>query len=170
MDGPPALSLSMEPYHKTMDRPPRDPDEPIITKDVLKFIFGAGMVMFIGTILVFSYALQEYALHEDPVKHARTLAFTTFVFFQLFNAFNCRSDRYPLTRIGVFSNRYLIGAVLLCALLQLCILYVPFLQLLFGTVPLVDVHDWIIVLSVSATIFVVVEGYKIIRTRTRRTL
>ena len=64
MDAPPALSLSMEPYHKTMDRPPRDLDEPIITKDVLKFIFGAGMVMFIGTILVFSYALQEYALYE----------------------------------------------------------------------------------------------------------
>ena len=157
MDGPPALSLSMEPYHKTMNRPPRDPDEPIITKDVLKFIFGAGMVMFIGTILVFSYALQEYT-----EVHARTLAFTTFVFFQLFNAFNCRSDRYPLTKIGVFSNRYLIGAVLLCALLQLCILYIPFLQLIFETVPL-DVHDWVIALSVSAMVFVIVEGYKMIR-------
>ena len=168
MDGPPALSLSMEPYHQTMNRPPRDPDEPIITKGMLKFIAGVGLLMFIGTILVFTYALQEYALQEDSVKHARTLAFTTFVLFQLFNAFNCRSDRYPLTRIGVFSNRYLIGAVLLCALLQLCILYVPFLQLLFGTVPLVGVHDWIIVLSVSAMVFVIVEGYKIIRSRTRK--
>ena len=164
MDGPPALSLSMEPYHKTMNRPPRDPDEPIITKDVLKFIFGAGMVMFIGTILVFSYALQEYS-----ETHARTLAFTTFVFFQLFNAFNCRSDQYPLTGIGVFSNRYLIGAVVLCALLQLCILYTSPLQLIFDTVSL-GVHDWVIVLSVSAMIFVIVEGYKIIRTHTRRTL
>ncbi len=163
MDGPPALSLSMEPYHQTMNRPPRDPREPIITKDVLKFITGAGMLMFVATILVFWYALQEYAGSEDCVRHARTLAFTTFVFFQLFNAFNCRSDRYPLSRIGFFSNRYLIGAVLLCALLQLCILYVPFLQLLFGTVPLVDVRDWIIVLSVSATIFVVVEGVKMIK-------
>lgn len=160
MDGPPALSLSMEPYHKTMNPPPRDPDEPIITKDVLKFIFGAGMVMFIGTILVFSYALQEYT-----EVHARTLAFTTFVYFQLFNAFNCRSDRYPLTKIGVFSNRYLIGAVLLCALLQLCILYIPFLQLIFETVPL-SVQDWVIALSVSAMVFVIVEGYKMIRTRT----
>ena len=164
MDGPPALSLSMEPYHRTMNRPPRDPDEPIITKDVLKFIFGAGMVMFIGTILVFWYALQEY-----PEAHARTLAFTTFVFFQLFNAFNCRSDRYPLTRIGVFSNRYLIGAVVLCALLQLCILYTSPLQLIFDTVPL-GVHDWVIVLSVSAMVFVIVDGYKIIRTHTRMTL
>lgn len=160
MDGPPALSLSMEPYHRTMNRPPRDPDEPIITKDVLKFIFGAGMVMFIGTILVFGYALQEYT-----VVYARTLAFTTFVYFQLFNAFNCRSDRYPLTRIGVFSNRYLIGAVVLCALLHLCVLYIPFLQLIFETVPL-DVHDWVIALSVSAMVFVIVEGVKMIRTRT----
>lgn len=160
MDGPPALSLSMEPYHKTMNRPPRDPDEPIITKDVLKFIAGAGMVMFIGTILVFSYALQEYT-----EVYARTLAFTTFVYFQLFNAFNCRSDRYPLTRIGVFSNRYLIGAVVLCALLHLCVLYIPFLQLIFETVPL-DVHDWVIALSVSAMVFVIVEGVKMIRTRT----
>lgn len=157
MDGPPALSLAMEPYHKTMNRPPRDPDEPIITKDVLKFISGAGMVMFIGTILVFWYALQEY-----PEAHARTLAFTTFVFFQLFNAFNCRSDRYPLTKIGVFSNRYLIGAVVLCASLQLCILYIPFLQLIFDTVPL-GVQDWVIVLSVSAMVFVVVEGLKMVR-------
>ncbi|MCK4625968.1 MAG: cation transporting ATPase C-terminal domain-containing protein, partial [Phycisphaerae bacterium] len=140
-----------------------DPREPIITKDVLKFITGAGMLMFVATILVFWYALQMPGMEDDVIKHARTLAFTTFVFFQLFNAFNCRSDRYPLTRIGFFSNRYLIGAVLLCALLQLCILYVPFLQLLFGTVPLLDVRDWIIVLSVSATIFVVVEGVKMIR-------
>jgi Ca2+-transporting ATPase len=162
MDGPPALSLSMEPYHKTMNRPPRNPDEPIITKDVLKFITGAGMVMFIGTILVFSYALQEYPGDHD---HARTLAFTTFVFFQLFNAFNCRSDQYPLTKIGVFSNRYLIGAVVFCALLQICVLYTSPLQLIFDTVPL-GVHDWVIVLSVSAMVFVIVEGMKVIRNRT----
>jgi Ca2+-transporting ATPase len=162
MDGPPAISLSMEPYHKTMNRPPRDPDEPIITKDVVKFITVAGMVMFIGTILVFLYALQEYPGDHD---HARTLAFTTFVLFQLFNAFNCRSDQYPLTRIGVFSNRYLIGAVLFCALLQMCVLYTSPLQLIFDTVPL-DVHEWVIVLSVSAMAFVIVEGMKVIRTRT----
>ncbi|MCL7412204.1 MAG: cation-transporting P-type ATPase [ANME-2 cluster archaeon] len=161
MDGPPALSLSMEPYHKTMNRPPRDPDEPIITKDVMKFITGTSMVMFIGTILVFLYALQEY---PEDIDHARTLAFTTFVLFQLFNAFNCRSDQYPLTRIGVFSNRYLIGAVGLSALLQMCVLYTSPLQLIFDTVPL-GVHDWVIVLSVSAMVFVIVEGMKVIRNR-----
>ena len=166
MDGPPALSLSMEPYHQTMNRPPRDPREPIITKDVLKFITGAGLLMFIATILVFWYALQMPGLEEDVVTHARTLAFTTFVFFQLFNALNCRSERYPLSRIGFFSNRYLIGAVLLCALLQLCILYVPFLQLMFDTVAL-GLWDWAIVLFVSATIFIVVEGTKMVRTSTR---
>ncbi len=166
MDGPPALSLSMEPYHQTMNRPPRDPREPIITKDVLKFITGAGLLMFIATILVFWYALQMPGLKEDVVTHARTLAFTTFVFFQLFNALNCRSERYPLSRIGLFSNRYLIGAVLLCASLQLCILYVPFLQLMFDTVAL-GLWDWVIVLSVSATIFLVVEGTKMVRTSTR---
>ncbi|MEA1907675.1 MAG: cation-transporting P-type ATPase [Euryarchaeota archaeon] len=166
MDGPPALSLSMEPYHQTMNRPPRDPREPIITRDVLKFIAGAGLLMFIATILVFWYALQMPGLKEDVVTHARTLAFTTFVFFQLFNALNCRSSRYPLSRIGFFSNRYLVGAVLLCALLQLCILYVPFLQLMFGTVAL-GLRDWAIVLPVSATIFLVVEGMKMVRTSTR---
>lgn len=166
MDGPPALSLSMEPYHQTMNRPPRDPREPIITGDVLKFITGAGLLMFIATILVFWYALQMPGLKEDVVTHARTLAFTTFVFFQLFNALNCRSSRYPLSRIGLFSNRYLVVAVLLCALLQLCILYVPFLQLMFGTVAL-GLWDWAIVLPVSATIFLVVEGVKIARTSTR---
>ncbi|MEA1907218.1 MAG: cation-transporting P-type ATPase [Euryarchaeota archaeon] len=166
MDGPPALSLSMEPYHQTMNRPPRDPREPIITGDVLKFITGAGLLMFIATILVFWYALQMPGSKEDVVTHARTLAFTTFVFFQLFNALNCRSARYPLSRIGFFSNRYLIGAVLLCALLQLCILYVPFLQLMFGTVAL-GLWDWAIVLPVSATIFLGVEGMKIVRTSTR---
>jgi len=157
MDGPPALSLSMEPYHQTMNRPPRDPDESIITGDVLKFISGAGLLMFLGTILVFWYALS----HGCGEKYACTLAFTTFVFFQLFNAFNCRSERYPLSTIGVFSNRYLIGAVLLCALLQLCILYIPSLQLVFDTVPL-HPHDWAIVLAVSAMVFVVVEGAKVV--------
>lgn len=166
MDGPPALSLSMEPYHQTMKRPPRDPREPIITGDVLKFITGAGLLMFIATIIVFWYALQMPGVEEDVEKHARTLAFTTFVFFQLFNALNCRSARYPLSRIGFLSNRYLVGAVLLCALLQLCILYVPFLQLMFDTVAL-GLWDWVIVLPVSATIFLVVEGMKIVRTSTR---
>ncbi|RZN43915.1 MAG: cation-translocating P-type ATPase [Methanosarcinales archaeon] len=166
MDGPPALSLSMEPYHQTMNRPPRDPQEPIITGDVLKFITGAGLLMFIATILVFWYALQIPGVAEDVEKHARTLAFTTFVFFQLFNALNCRSARYPLSRIGFFSNRYLIGAVLMCALLQLCILYVPFLQLMFDTVAL-GLWDWAIVLPVSATIFLVVEGAKMVRTSAR---
>ena len=165
MDGPPALSLSMEPYHQTMNRPPRDPRESIITGDVLKFITGAGLLMFIATILVFWYALQMPGLEEDVVTHARTLAFTTFVFFQLFNALNCRSERYPLSRIGLFSNRYMIGAVLLCALLQLCILYVPFLQLMFDTVAL-GLWDWVIVLSVSSTIFLAVEGTKVIRSAT----
>ncbi len=157
MDGPPALSLSMEPYHQTMNRPPRDPDESIITGDVLKFITGAGILMFLGTILVFWYALS----HGYDEKYACTLAFTTFVFFQLFNAFNCRSERYPLSTIGVFSNRYLIGAVLLCAMLQLCILYISSLQSVFGTVPL-GPHDWAIVLAVSAMVFVVVEGAKVV--------
>jgi Ca2+-transporting ATPase len=157
MDGPPALSLSMEPYHQTMNRPPRDPDESIITGDVLKFISGAGILMFLGTILVFWYALS----HGYENEEACTLAFTTFVFFQLFNAFNCRSERYPLRTIGVFSNRYLVGAVLLCAMLQLCILYIPSLQSVFDTVPL-HPHDWVIVLAVSAMVFVVVEGAKVV--------
>jgi len=159
MDGPPALSLSMEPYHQTMNRPPRDPGESIITMDVLKFITGVGILMFIGTFLVFLYALQ---LYPGDVDHARTLAFTTFVFFQLFNAFNCRSHQYPLKKIGILSNYYLIYAVVISALLQLCILYIPFMWPVFHTVPL-NGYDWGIVLCVSTMIFVIVEGVKIIR-------
>jgi len=70
------------------------------------------------------------------------------VLFELFFVFNCRSDTRSVFRSNPFDNLYLVGAVVLSFLLQLAVIYVPFLQRLFKTVPLTG-SDWLIVLGIS---------------------
>ncbi|MFQ6119396.1 MAG: calcium-transporting P-type ATPase, PMR1-type [Methanosarcinales archaeon] len=162
MDGPPALSLSKEPYHDTMNRPPRDPKEKVLTKDLLYFILGVGVLMFIGTILVYAYSLGQSNNFEEYSKYASTMAFTTFVMFQMFNVFNCKSEKDSVFKVGVFSNKTLIYAVLGAISMQVAVVYIPFLQVFFKTVAL-SLTDWILVLLVSLSVLVAVEIVKGVR-------
>lgn len=162
MDGPPALSLSKEPYHDTMNRPPRDPKEKVLTKDLLSFILGVGVLMFLGTILVYAYYIGINDNFEESSKYASTMAFTTFVMFQMFNVFNCKSEKDSVFKVGVFSNKTLIYAVLGAISMQVAVVYIPFLQVFFKTVAL-SLTDWILVLVVSLSVLVVVEVVKGIR-------
>ncbi|MFQ5887570.1 MAG: calcium-transporting P-type ATPase, PMR1-type, partial [Candidatus Hydrothermarchaeales archaeon] len=109
MDGPPAQSLSMEPTDpKVMKSPPRDPDENIISPEMIIRVSLISLIMFIGTLVLF-YMLDP--LNPAKLPHARTMAFTVFVMFQMFNAFNCRSENKSLFSLGILSNKYVILAV-----------------------------------------------------------
>jgi len=141
MDGPPAQSLGVEPPEKgVMERPPLK--EEIIPRKNLIRIVVAGVVMTVGTLALYNYLLSGGA---DLTK-AMTMAFTVFVMYQIFNVFNCRSD-------GGFSNKFLFIAVGASFLLQLGVIYLPFLQGIFRTTSL-GAFDWVLVLLISCTIFI----------------
>ncbi|KJR48741.1 Cation-transporting ATPase [Desulfosporosinus sp. I2] len=76
------------------------------------------------------------------------MAFTTLVFSQLFHVFDCRSEERSIFEVGLFSNPYLVGAVLISTIMQLSVIYLPPLQAIFKTAPLVS-WQWIFILCVA---------------------
>jgi Ca2+-transporting ATPase len=158
-DGLPAIALSLDPPEAdSMERPPRPKGETVFTSAVLRFLVGAGIWTAVISLGVFIWAIQT----GRGELEARALCFVTLILVQFFNAFNCRSEKRPLFRIGVFTNWWLWLAILWeCAILAL-LLYVPVLQKAFRTFPL-DVGDWLIVIASASTIFIIAEVYKLIR-------
>lgn len=94
------------------------------------------------------------------------MVFATFILSELINAFNCRSERYSLLRIGVLSNKWLIGGVIGSLLLMLLAIQFPSTGRFFHTVPLTWI-DWSVALATSTTILIAVEAWKALRTGER---
>jgi Ca2+-transporting ATPase len=162
-DSGPALALGMDPEDPTLMRqPPRDPRSRVIGTSMWLEIAFVGMIMAAGTLLLMDWALPGGLLPGDrSVAEARTLAFTALVFFQLFNAFNARfGTRSAFT--DPFSNPWLWLAVLASGLLQVAVIYVPFLQAAFNTVPLTPA-DWLICIGVGSAVLWIVELEKLVR-------
>uniref|UniRef100_A0A7S4M3N9 Calcium-transporting ATPase n=1 Tax=Vannella robusta TaxID=1487602 RepID=A0A7S4M3N9_9EUKA len=129
MDGPPAQSLGVEPFDQAvLSQPPRKAKDPIFTAEMILSICITATVMVFGTLATFYYHLDE-----DNLARASTIAFTTFVMFQLFNAMNCRSETRSAFKLGLTSNKFFILAILGCLIMQLAAIYFPWFQLLFET-------------------------------------
>jgi Ca2+-transporting ATPase len=79
----------------------------------------------------------------------------------MFNAFNWRSDRYSIFSLGFFTNRALIYAVLITVVLQLMVIYIPFFQKAFRTVPL-SLFEWGVILALASTTLISMEFVKYI--------
>jgi P-type Ca2+ transporter type 2C len=94
------------------------------------------------------------------IRHAQTMAFTTIVFFSLFTVFNARSDERSAF-VGLLSNGWLWSAVLLSALLQAAVVYVPFLQQAFSTVAL-SARDWLACVAVGSSVLWLSESKKLL--------
>ncbi len=163
-DGLPALALGVDPYPKdVMDRPPRNPKEGVISREVLFFIVVIAGILTVGTLGVFALELSE---HPGDIVRARSVAFTTIVFFELFLVFSMRSPRETLWKVGILSNKKLILAVLSSMVLQVVVIQVGFLEPAFATTAL-DAMDWIQTLLVALTAFLFVEATKVVRRRLR---
>jgi Ca2+-transporting ATPase len=148
-DGLPAMALGVDNHDKNiMFRPPRFPGESVFSRGLSRKIVARGLQIGLSTLAVFSYA---YIIKED-LALARTMAFTTLVFCQLFHVFDCRSEVSSIMEIGFFTNLYLIGAVSCSVIMQLSVLYIPVLRTVFATVPLLPA-DWTIVFVVSGWTF-----------------
>ncbi|MFQ6050273.1 MAG: calcium-transporting P-type ATPase, PMR1-type [Candidatus Hydrothermarchaeota archaeon] len=156
MDGPPAQSLGVEPADPDIiKRPPRDPKEKIISRELLKDMILMALIMSLGTLGIFYMEISSGA----PLKKAQTLAFSTFVMFQIFNALNCRSRDKSFFRLGALSNKYLLVSIVVVILMQFAAVYLPPLQEIFGTIS-IGVTDWVEILIVSSLIFLFFEFKK----------
>jgi Ca2+-transporting ATPase len=111
------------------------------------FVVVAAVVAFLAEmILLLVWRNTGFV----DLSRLRTIVFTSTVLFELFFVFNCRSDKYSLFRMNPFRNAALVLAVAVSFTLQLAVVYVPFLQPLFQTVPL-TASDWLIVLAIASS-------------------
>jgi Ca2+-transporting ATPase len=146
-DGAPALALGTEKGDPDiMDQPPRPPSEPIINRHMQ---IGIAVQTVAKTAVTLTAYLVGLAVHPDQPEFAETMAFVTLSFSELLRAFTARSERYPLLKIGVFSNRNMNLAFISSLALLLLVVYVPFLQPVFNTTPL-GWTQWELVLPLLA--------------------
>lgn len=95
------------------------------------------------------------------LEYARTMTLITMAFFQWFNAWNCRSEYMPITKLGIFSNRWLWLATGVVLGLQIALLHLSVLQFIFKTVP-ITWTDWAFVIAITAPLFVIEESRKLV--------
>lgn len=158
-DGLPGLALGVEPAERdVMRRPPRDPRESIFAQGMAFNIIWSGLVMALLSIGVGYWGWRS----GNPAW--QTMIFTTLTMAQLCQSLALRSQMDSLFSIGVFTNRMLVGTFLLTLALQIAVIYLPFLQVVFRTVPL-SARDLAISLSLSSLLFWTVELEKLIRRR-----
>jgi len=122
-----------------MKQQPRPPKEPVITRDMAIGIGVIAVVDAIAILTVFYLALQRYPGHLEA---AQTIAFVTLCCSELLRAYTARSEYNSIFTIGVLSNKWMNWAVTASFLLILAVVYVPFLNPFFDTVPL-SVSDWL---------------------------
>ncbi|MBN3032545.1 MAG: cation-translocating P-type ATPase [Candidatus Saganbacteria bacterium] len=155
-DGLPAVALAAEPLEPgTMRQPPRPAGESIFAGGLLGSVIGIGSLMAAGTLWLF-----YLNLNWGGIDKARTVAFTALSLLQMAHVLNCRSLDRSVFQLGLFSNFYLALAVLATIVLQALVIYVPFLQFAFGTVPL-DLIDWLLIGAVALTPLIGVETRKL---------
>ncbi|GAB4196326.1 MAG: cation-transporting P-type ATPase [Thermoflexibacter sp.] len=152
------LMLAFEPKEKKiMQRKPRKPNEPILSKQLIIKIVVVGIFLCVSSFWLYHHALQD-GVNEDT---ARTLAVNIFVFGEMFYLFNCRSLKDSVFKIGFFSNRFLLLGVILMILLQLAFTYLPIMNQIFHSAPISLVH-WGHIIGASFLIFIIIEIEKIL--------
>ena len=146
------VPLGMEPKSgDELKQPPRHSGIGLIYPGLLMRIAVMAILIGLGTFLIFRWAEPRMSIEE-----ARTLAFCAIVAFEWFMAFSARSDEYTIFKLGLFRNRALIISIGVAVLLQIAVVYVPFLQVAFKTVPLA-LSDWGIVVLAAGGLFALEE-------------
>jgi len=139
-DGLPALALGVETGDPDiMDQPPRPVKEPIINREMVTGIAVQTVAISIAVLAAFQIGL------ESGEAHGRTMAFATLSISELLRAYTSRSERYSLWSIGFFTNKWMQWAVLSSMVVLIAIIYVPFLDPIFGTTFLTG-EDWLVML------------------------
>ncbi|MGD8603671.1 MAG: cation-translocating P-type ATPase [Anaerolineales bacterium] len=164
-DGAPALALGLETGDPdTMEQDPRPPEEPIINRVMRIGIAVQTVAITAATLTAYLLGLKVFPDHPGL---AETMAFVTLSFSELLRAFTARSERYPLHKIGFFTNKWMVYAVAASLVLLLVVIYVPFLQPIFDTVPL-EWRHWEIILPLLVMPSVAAEITKWFISRSNR--
>ena len=154
-DGLPSLALAVEPAEgDLMKRPPRHPKESIFAHGLGLHAIWVGLLM--AGIVLF---VQAWSIKTEHA-HWQTMVFTVLCLTQLGHVLAIRSEKESLFRIGLLSNKPLLGAVLLSFVFQMTTIYVPFLNPIFKTVPL-TFNELMFTLILSSIIFFAVEIEKL---------
>ena len=168
-DAAPALAMGVDPQtDDVMARSPRKLTDRVIDRDMWIDIAFIGIIMAAVTLIGMDMHLEGGLFtdrsiggtHEFQMIEARTMGFTILVFAQLFNAIASRSARQSAF-VGLFSNKWLWGAIGLSVVLQLVVIYVPFLNSAFGTTPF-GPWAWVECICLAAVVLIASEIYKAI--------
>ena len=147
-----------------MQRPPRDPRDPILT---VPLIMRTGLVTLITTVGALFLFHWEQQAAGDSLAEARTIVVNTIVMVETFYLFNCRSLTRSVFSIGVFSNPWALWGAAAMVAAQVLFTYAPFMNRLFHTAP-IRAESWLHIFGVAAVAYGVVGLEKWIRFRVAR--
>jgi Ca2+-transporting ATPase len=155
-DSLPGLALTAEPPERNiMSRPPRHPEEGVFSQGRGFFIIKFGLIIGISALLFQAFAIKEGMPWQ-------TMVFTALVIGRMAVVMSVRSEEDSIFRIGFFSNRPLLGAIVLTIALQMAVVYMPFLNPVFNTQPL-TLNELLLTLALSSVVFFAVEIEKLIK-------
>lgn len=154
-DGLPAIALGVDPPDSDiMGEKPRKKNEDIFARGLVEKIVIRGALIGICTLLTFIAGMY----YGFSIKTCRTMTLSTLVLSQLIHVFECRSERHSIFEIKLFTNPYLVGAVLVSIVMLLSIIYIPFLSIVFQTTML-NIGQWFIVVFFSGIIAMINSLY-----------
>jgi Ca2+-transporting ATPase len=174
-DSLPAVALGMDPGDRdVMKEKPRDPKESFFAGGGILHAVGGGLLIGALTIFAFWYGYYEHgtspfdhSVKPAVVEYARTMAFMVLVSCQLFYSLTVRNSKKSIFQIGIFSNKYLIGAIVLGLLLQLLIVSIKPVQQAFK-LQMLDLNGWLMAILLGLVPLIVNELIKlVIRFRTK---
>jgi len=157
-DGLPALALGVDPPDPDlMDHPPRGKNSTLFTPWLMGLISFISVHMFLILFIIFNLYLRNALLIK-----AQTMVFISMILLEMFNAFNCRSEKYSVTKRLPWQNPWLIAGVAASVAMSIMVIHIPFMNVLFHTQPL-EWRDWMLAASFASTILLVVEFVKWVR-------
>lgn len=166
-DSLPAIALGMDPGDKdVMKEKPRDPNESFFAHGVAARAIIGGVLIGSLTLLAFHMGVSEFGyslgnknIPEDVITYARTMAFVVLACTQLFYSLSIRNEKKSIFQIGLFSNLYLIGAIIVGFILQVGVITIPFFADAFKVQNL-SLSDWILVIGLSIIPLIINELIK----------
>jgi magnesium-transporting ATPase (P-type) len=155
------MALAFEPGEKdVLARPPRHPQEGIMSRFLIERTILVALLISAGVVFEFIHALNQGV----SVEKARTIAVTTMVFFQFFQAWNSRSELHSLFSMNPLGNPFLFFGTIAAFLAHLAAIYVPAMQWIFRMEPIVAM-EWLRIGLMSLTVVIAVEIDKWLRRR-----
>jgi len=155
-DGLPDAALTLEPKEENiMKEPPRKTNEPLLNFEIKTLIISISILSGVLSLVVFWYVFSV----TGDFARANTITFSILAIDSLVYVFSVRSLRHSIFQKNIFSNKYLIGVVIVAFVFQMFAIYHPFFQNILKTVSL-DIYDWSLMIFIFITEIIIIEIIK----------